>query len=277
MSHGAPSDPDFYSGVPESVYHADRDSISSTQVRRLLEVTPHRWLWERDNPKPPSDEMDWGTAVHTLVLGTGTSIVDSGHQLWNSKDAKKRVAEIRADDKIPMRPKEYAAAHEAADRIRAHPVAANLLASGEPELSAWVRDPDTSVMLRVRADWTHWTGANSAVIADLKTSAEPGPDQFMWSVEKFGYHRQQAFYQKAFRLLGVTTGFVFVVVCSSPPYEPYVVELPDRAVELGERDNARALEIYAQCLATGEWPSHETCIHAIDLPTRAYKREEYAQ
>jgi hypothetical protein len=271
----APTEPGLYAGVPEAIYHGDRNSVSSTQVRRLLEVTPHRWQWERDHPRPPSAEMDWGTAVHTLVLGTGAPVVDSGLQLWTTKAAKEHIAEIRASGAIPMRPKEFEAAHEAADRIRAHPVAARLFASGEPELSAWARDPDTDVMLRARADWVHWTGANSAIIGDLKTSSEPGPDEFRWSVDKFGYHRQQAHYQKVFGLRGIQTAFVFLVVCSAPPYEPYVVELPDRAVELGERDNTRALEIYAKCVADDNWPTHDPRIHEIDLPARAYKREEY--
>ncbi|MFE3081742.1 PD-(D/E)XK nuclease-like domain-containing protein [Nocardia tengchongensis] len=271
----APTEPGFYAGVPENVYHGDPASISSSQLRRLLAVTPHRWRYECDHPKPPSGEMEFGTAVHTIAFGVGAQPVNSGYQLWNSKEAKARVAEIRAAGSIPMRPREFEAAHTAANNLRAHPEAARLLASGQPELSAWAPDPETGVMLRVRADWVHWTGPTTAVIGDGKTSSEPGPDEFQWSVDKFGYHRQQALYQKVFALLGIQTAFVFLVVCTDPPYEVYVVELPDRAIELGERDNARALAIYAHCLATGEWPTHHLGIREIDLPARAYKREEY--
>lgn len=271
----APSAPGLYSMVPESVYHGDRDSISSTQARRLLEVTPHRWQWERDNPRPSTSAMEWGTALHTLVLGVGMTPVDTGFELWNTKEAKAKVAEVRTKGGIPFKPKDFEAIHAAAERLRTHPEAARLLIAGEPELSAWARDPDTGIMLRARADWVHWIDERTAVIGDVKKSAEPGPAEFMWSVDSYGYHRQQAFYQRVFELLGIRTAFVFLVVCSDPPYEPYVVELDSRAVELGERDNARALEIYAQCVATGEWPTHDTRIHEIDLPARAYKREEY--
>ncbi|TLF96777.1 hypothetical protein FEK35_27180 [Nocardia cyriacigeorgica] len=272
----APTQPGLYRGVPEGIYHGDRNSISSSQVRRLLKVTPHRWRYERDHPKPASEEMDFGTAVHTILFGTGAQPVDSGYQLWNTNAAKKRLAEIRAEGGIPMRPREFEAAHTAADNLRSHPEAAQLLASGEPELSAWARDPDTGVMLRARADWVHWVGDATAVIGDGKTSHEPGPDEFMWSVDKFGYHRQQAFYQRVFELLGVRTAFLFLVVCTDPPYETYVVELPPTAVELGDRDNERALAIYAQCLATDTWPTHDSGVFRKDLPARAYKREEYA-
>lgn len=265
----------LYSGVPESVYHGDRNSISSTQARRLLEVTPHRWKWEQDNPRPSSSAMEWGTALHTLVLGVGAPPVDTGFDMWNTKDAKAEVTRIRAEGGIPLKPKEFDAVHTAAENLRTHPQAARLLASGEPELSAWAQDLDTGVMLRARFDWLHWTGPGTAVICDVKKSSEPGPDEFRWSVDSYGYHRQQPWYQHVAALLGIRTAFVFLVVCSDPPYEPYVVELPERAVELGARDNARALAIYAKCLANDEWPTHDPRIHEIDLPARAYKREEY--
>jgi hypothetical protein len=271
----APTEPGLYAGVPEHVYHGDRNSISSTQVRRLLEVTPHRWQWERDRPRPPSSAMEWGTALHTLVLGVGMPPVDTGFDVWNTKASKEKVAEVRAEGGIPMKPNDFAAVHAAAENLRSHPEAARLLAAGVPELSAWARDPDTGVMLRARADWVHWMDERTAVIGDVKKSNEPGPDEFAWSVDKYGYHRQQAFYQRVFGLRGIHTAFVFLVVCSDAPFEPYVVDLPDRAVELGERDNARALEIYAKCVADDSWPTHEPRIHEIDLPARAYKREEY--
>lgn len=273
----APSEPGLYAGVPEAIYHGDRNSISSTQARRLLEVTPRRWQWERNNPRPSSSAMEWGTALHTLVLGVGMPPVDTGYEKWQTDKAKTRVAEIRAEGGIPLKPKEFEAVNTAAENLRKHPEVALLLASGEPELSAWARDPDTGVMLRARGDWVHWIDERTAVIGDVKKSSEPGPDEFAWSVDSYGYHRQQAFYQRVFALLGVRTTFRFLVVCSDPPYEPYVVELKQAAVELGERDNARALEIYAQCEAAGEWPTHDIRIHEIDLPARAYRREEYAQ
>lgn len=271
----SPTEPGLYAGVPESVYHGDRRSVSSSQVRHLLEVTPHRWQWERDNPRPSSSAMEWGTALHTLVLGVGMPPVDTGYDTWNTKAAKDKVAEVRAKGGIPMKPNDFRAVHGAAERLRTHPAAAPLLASGDSELSAWARDPDTGIMLRARADRVHWIDERTAVIGDVKKSSEPGPDEFAWSVDKYGYHRQQAFYQRVFELLGIRTSFVFLAVCSDPPYEPYVVELPDRAVELGERDNARALAIYAKCLADDNWPTHDSRIHEIDLPARAYKREEY--
>ncbi|WP_306357425.1 MULTISPECIES: PD-(D/E)XK nuclease-like domain-containing protein [unclassified Nocardia] len=276
MSTAAPTAPGLYSGVPEAVYHGDRNSLSSSGARRLLKVTPWRWKFEQDNPDPPTDAFDLGTAVHTIVLGTGAPVVDSGYDKWSTNDAKAEVARIRAAGGIPLRPKDFATAHAAAANVMAHPYAAQLFASGVPELTAYCRDPETGVMMRARGDWVHWTGECSAVIGDLKTSSESGPNDFEWSVDKFGYHCQQDWYQAVFGENGIDTAFVFIVVCTAPPHEVYVVELPARAVELGARRNRRALDIYAACSAVDEWPTHATGLLPIDLPERAYRREEYA-
>ncbi len=274
----APVKPGLYAGVPESIYHSDRSSISSSQARRLLEVTPHRWKWERDHPKPASDAFDLGTVVHTIVLGVGAQPVDSGYDKWQSNDAKAEVARIRAAGGIPLRPKDFAAAHAAAARLLEHSAVAVILADGVPELSGWAQDPETQVMMRTRPDWTRWLGPDLADVDDLKTSAEPGPDEFMWSVAKYGYHRQQAWIEHVLAVLGITVRrFRFIVVCTDPPYEVYIVDLPARAVELGARDNRRALERYAECVLTDTWPTHEAGVHHIDLPGKSYRQEEYSR
>lgn len=261
--------------VPEAVYHGDRGSISSSQARRLLEVTPHRWLWERDNPRPPSSAMQFGTCVHSLALGTGPQPVDTGTDEWRTDEIKEQLAAIRASGAIPLRKKDYARVVAAVAQVRAHKSASRLLSSGDAELSGWTRDPETGAMVRTRIDWTHWTGPATAIIGEVKTTPEDGPDEFAWSVDKFGYHRQQAWNQDVYELLGIKTKFVFIVVCVDPPHEVYCVELPDRAVDLGRRDNRRALDIWAQCCAADTWPSHGDGVHLIDLPEKAYRREAY--
>ena len=274
----APTKPGLYPGIPESVYHGDLDSLSSTAARRLLDVSPRQWKWERDNPKPKSaDYFDLGTAVHTLVLGTGPQLVDLGVDEIRKDDVKAEVKRIRAEGGTPLRSKHYRQAHDMAEAVTANPTVADWLASGEPELSLWHRDPVTGVMLRTRADWVHWLGRDSALIVDLKTSSEPGPEEFRRSVRNYRYHVQQAWYQGAFAEHGITTAFVFVVVCEAPPHVSYIVELTPEAVDLGERTARRAVDIYAACLADDVWPAHGTDIHHIDLPHWAYQQEEYAQ
>lgn len=271
----APTQPGVYAGVPDSVYHRDKGSLSSSQARRLLEVSPRRWHWERDHPKAPSDAFDLGHVVHTLVLGVGAQPVDSEFEEWRAKAAKDRVAEIRASGGIPLKPGDYRRAHAMADSLRAHEDIAALLSSGQPELSVYHHDTESGLLLRTRPDWTHWTSPSTAIVVDVKTSGEPDPDAFAWSAGKFGYYQQEAWYCDGYQALGVECRFLFAVVCTEPPYEAYAVELPERARWLGRRRNRRAIGIYTGCLTTGQWPGVPGGIHQIDLPEKYYRREEY--
>jgi hypothetical protein len=164
-----------------------------------------------------------------------------------------------------------------ADAVKRNPRARQLLATGEAEVSIWFRDDETGVMLRARADWVQWIDEHTAILVDLKTTPKPTPSAFRKSVAAFGYHRQQPWYQAAFASRGVNTAYVLLVVSEEPPHVVYTVELKESAVELGARDNRRAIDIYARCLESGEWPDDGDLIHEIDVPAWEYKREDHAQ
>lgn len=273
----APIEPGLYSGVPEDVYHGG-DSLSSSGARRLLEVTPHRWQWEQQHPKPPSDEMVWGSAVHSLVLGAGPTPVDTGYERWQSNDAKAEVARIKAEGGIPLKPKDFARAHDAAAKVREHPDAAALLASGDPELSAYAPDSGTGVMRRARPDWMQWIGHRTARVGDLKTSSKTGPRPWVWSAADFGYHIQMPWYADVLADLPdpvEVAEWLWLVVCSDPPYEVWIVEMPPAAYDLGRRQCRRALDIYAECRDTGIWPTHPEGVHLLDLPANTYRQEDW--
>ncbi|MBF6459834.1 PD-(D/E)XK nuclease-like domain-containing protein [Nocardia puris] len=269
-------EPGLYRGVPEAIYHGDRGSISSSQARRLLEVSPYRWRTELNTPRKPSPDMEWGTALHTLVLGTGALVIDTGAEKWTTDAVKADVADIRRRGHIPLRPKDFAAVNAAATAVRAHGYASLLFDSGEAELSAWAPDPASEVMMRARADWVRWEGQGRARLVDLKTTSELGPASWMWSVAKYGYHAQEAWYRDVFELCGVeVVGFTFVVVTNSAPFEVFTSELHPRAVDLGRDRNAAALDIYAGCAAVNEWPSHGEQVFSIDIPEKYYRRQEF--
>jgi hypothetical protein len=271
----APAEPGLYSGVPDTIYHADTRSLSSSGARRLLETTPRMWKHERDNPEPVSaDHFDLGTAVHTLVLGTGAPLVDLGVDEIRKDEVKKARDAHRDAGRVPLRSKHYRQAKAMADAVRRNEHATELLSSGEPELSGWYPDPVTGVMLRVRADWVCWTGPHSAILVDLKTTPHETPEAFRKSVNSFGYHAQQAWYQDGFACLGVHTEFEFIAVCDKPPHPVWRIRLPASAVDVGARMNRRAIDIYAACLESGIWPDWSDYTHEIDLPRWGYFRED---
>ncbi|WP_157514326.1 PD-(D/E)XK nuclease-like domain-containing protein [Nocardia concava] len=274
----APTEPGVYSGVPESVYHADRNSISSSQARRLLAISPAEWKWELDHPEArvPTDSMELGTAVHTEVLRKGARYIQVNAPNWKKPEDQQRRKAIRARGEVPLLPAQVDQVRAMAASVRNHPVAGPLFESGTAELSAYARDPQTGVMMRARTDWLRETGGGQRIAVDLKTDESSDPDEFGTAVARWGYHIQEPWYEDVFELAGLPiSAWLWVVVSKRPPYLVSVCELPPRALDLGRESVRRALDIYAKCSAADEWPGHAPVIHQIDLPRWAYKNQEY--
>ncbi|WP_433592291.1 PD-(D/E)XK nuclease-like domain-containing protein [Nocardia sp. CA-145437] len=261
-------------GIPDTEYHAS-PALSSSGARRLLQVAPAQWHWEREHPLAPTDDMEFGSAVHSLTLLTGAPAVDTGHDKWNTNAIKDEIAQIRAEGGIPMRPKEFAVAQAMAKAARAHPRLGVALQHGEPELSGWWHDSETGVECRVRPDALYRPHGDRgpALALDLKTSNSADPTEFARSVVKYGYHAQHAWYVDGLAAHGIDAAFVFLVVSKVAPYLTAAVELVPAAVDLGRRRNREALAIYKRCTESGEWPGYGPDIHQIDVPAWAYKEE----
>jgi hypothetical protein len=268
----APDEPGVYAGVPEPVYHGDRNSLSSSGARRLLDLAPAEWLYERDNPevREPTPEMEKGTATHTLVLGVGPRIVEVKAPDWKKPANQKLRKEIRARGEVPLLTHEIDLVETMAEAVLTHVEAGPLFDEGTPELSAYGRDPLTGVMMRARTDWLHKRRA-----VDLKTCESSAPDDFKDEVRRFGYHVQQWWYELTFEAAErPLEDFVFVAVAKRPPHLVAVHRLKRRVVDLGGDIARRALTKYAACRESGTWPGHDPC-NEIDLPDWEFKKELY--
>ncbi|MCU1640887.1 MAG: hypothetical protein JWN03_1162 [Nocardia sp.] len=273
----APTVPGVYAGVPEHVYHGDLGSLSSSGARRLLELAPKEWLYERDHPetREPTPEMEMGTDVHTDVLGVGPRRVEIKAPDFKKPADQKRRKEIRARGEIPLLTRQIATVEAMAEAVLTDADAGPLLASGVPELSAYGRDPITGVMMRARTDWVHERSGGRIGI-DLKTCDSSSPADFAAEVRRWSYHVQQAWYEQVFAEAGQPLdAFVFVAVAKRRPHLVAVHELKPRVVDLGRDIARRALDKYARCIEHNEWPGHGRGFHQIDLPDWEFKKELY--
>ena len=275
----APSEEGVYADVPNDVYHADRNALSSSQARRLLKVAPAQFKYERDHPRTEStDYFDLGTAVHTMTLGVGPEIVRIDADSWRTKKAKDERAEAWAEGKTPVLPEDYALAETMAAALLEHPVAAMLLDGGMVEHSLYARDGATGLMLRARPDSMD-NSTGRLIMVDVKTDDTADPDEFAWAAYKYGYSEQADFYRLVAQLLGLDhdPAFLFAVVAKQPPHLVSVIELTADALAYGARRNRRAIDLFARCRETNSWPGHGEDIHLVDLPRRAYYLEENAR
>lgn len=262
-----PAQDGIYGGIPEAAYHADLTSLSSTGAKKLTTCTPAEFRYEQMNGgRSPKPEFDFGSLVHRLALGAGADIVTVDADDWRTKAAREQRAEAWERGAIPVLDKHWRKAERMLEALRLHDVATALLSGGEAEVSLYATDPITGVRLRGRVDYL-----TPRTAVDFKTTADASPRGFAKSIANFGYHQQAPWYLDLLAAAGrPVDDFIFVVQCVEPPFLPAVYRLAARAIDRGRGLNRRAIDVYASCLMSGEWPAYGNTIHTLDLPAWSY-------
>jgi len=271
--------------IPAHVYHADRTSLSSTGARKLLPPScPAKFRWEQDHPPARKKELDFGTAVHSYVLGSGQELAVIGEADWRSKHAQTQKASAIREGKVPLLASEYKQVQEMAKVLRAHPLAGALFAEGAgyAEKSLYWVDSATGVTCRARPDWIPNNGGGRLWLPDLKTTVAADDESVSKHLHNYGYHQQAAWYLEGARALGLgdrDATFVLVFQEKTPPYLVRCVQLDLMALRVADAKNHRARQKFAECTASGEWPGYgdDTKADFISLPPWVENRdmEEY--
>jgi hypothetical protein len=261
-----PRNDGLYSGISDIAYHSDKESLSSSGARLLLNATPAEYMQQLNEPPNPKAQYDVGHCVHKMVLGEGSALVRVDADDWRTKAAKEARGKAWAEGKVPQLKHQIDTAQRMAGKVFEHPVAAKLLERGSAECSGFWHDPDTHVRLRFRPDWLPDT-TGRPLIVDYKTAVSANPRKFAKSAVDWGYHMQAPFYIDG---LAAVTGaddaaFLFIVQQKEPPHLVSVCQLEPEDIELGRQQNRRAIELYAACRESGHWPGYDG-ITTVALP-----------
>lgn len=262
-------EPGVYDGIPIEEYHGDKTSLSVSGAKLLLPPScPAKFRYLQDHPEPPTPAMEFGTAVHAVVLGDGPEIEVCDFASWKSGKAQDAKAIAQADGRIALLPKEKQQIDGMAAAIRNHPHAGPMLASGVAERSLYWRHGETGVMCRARPDWLTQTKAGRTTIVDLKSTAAGDLESLQKALWNFGYYLQAAWYRAAIKaVLGAADPvFVFVFVEKTPPYIVTVVRPDHEALRIGALQRATALNVYRQCVDAGRWPAYADDVETLALP-----------
>lgn len=269
MSTATITKPGVYT-MPETDYHADRSlapkmgrSLSVSGAKTLL-TNPARFLYERDNGRPPKDIFDEGTLAHELILRGGDDrirIIDAYD--WKTKAAQEAKKAAHAGRLVPAHRGTLLMASKVARAVRRNPLAASILSEGEPEKSMYWTDPETGITCRGRIDW-----ARKDSLTDVKTAAygKSDPDLFGREAANYDYPMQAAHYTDGWEVLtGQRVPFLFLVVEKAPPYMVRVHQLSEDDLELGRDRMRQARRLFAEYEATG-YPDVSADIHTLTLP-----------
>ena len=264
--------------IPEEDYFGSVHALSCSGAKLLLPPScPAKFFWAQDHPRRKK-VWGFGSGAHKLVLGAGPDIVEVKADDWRTKAAKEERDAAYAAGKTPLLTKELAVARAMAAALESHPMAWNLLdpEHGVAEQSIFWQDPRTETWLRSRLDWTYDAGNGQLIIVDYKSTESADPDKFAKSCADYGYHQQHAFYVDGLTAVtGADVTFWFIAQEKSAPYLVNVIELIPDAVRIGRNRNNRAIDIYRECTASGEWPGYGTDVVEIALPAWASREDTW--
>lgn len=263
--------PGLYPDVPEADYHAD-EALSQTGAKWLLDC-PARYRHRKDNPEH-RDAFDFGHAAHAKVLGVGAELVVIDADDWRSKAAREARDAAHAAGKTPLLTKDARRVDDLAEAILAHPGARAILErDGDTEVSLWWTEQaqagwDTvDVPCRGRIDRLTTLADGQPAMVDLKSTVDASPSAWMQAVARYGYDTQGAAYERGFgQVTGQSAPMVFIAVEKEPPHLVALYTLDADFRARGERRWLQAVDIFARCTATGEWPGYPADITPLSPP-----------
>lgn len=262
--------------MPADAYHADpcsTPSLSQSMARTLLTRSPlHAW---RGHPKlggfkrEATKSMDNGTVIHDLLLNGGTleGIDVVYHDNYRPSAAKADRDAIQAAGRIPVLQADYEELAGAAEKLKERLDDLGISLDGQKEgVATWEERSRDGIVVKCRARMDVWC-AGTITVTDLKTTVCAHPDSIGKAVSTYGYDIQRAAYTRAIKKkFGVDAKFRHIFCELTEPYLLSVVELDDAYIALGEAKWQRAVDLWAKCLSTNNWPGYPENTTAFARP-----------
>jgi PDDEXK-like domain of unknown function (DUF3799) len=267
--------PGFYSKIPLDVYHrpdiCDGVSISSSGLRKLWTRSPaHYWVNSPYNPKRVEEEdtkaMVLGRAAHKWLLGeTDFNLhfceqpaeypsTRGGMKPWHrgSHYCQDWEAARKAEGRTPLSLTDIDAIVGMAEGLGRCDIVEQGALGGHIECSAFIKDEETGVWLKVRPDAVPSESGN---YVDLKTTHSIFPVDIDRTVLEKGYNQQLALIRSVIRRLDLPfADATLIFVESKPPHCVSTYHMRDEDLDLGEMQNRKALKDFAECMRTQRWP-----------------------
>jgi hypothetical protein len=202
--------------------------------------------------------MRFGRLVHTAILEPHLLNIAGFGGDRRTKEGKAEYAALAESGKEPVSVEEY----DSIMRMRDGVLATGLI-EGDFEVPLLWTDSETGALCKGKADIITPYG----MIWDVKTTQDAS--DFVYSVRKYDYDRQAAFYlDGANSISGAygaaqATGFGWIVVEKTAPFGVKIFTASQTTIETGRAKYRPLCALYAQCCFTGEWPNYNTTQYEV--------------
>lgn len=279
-------EPGIHAHIPSREYHGDPvigGSLSSTGARRILPPgSPARFDYDRRHGQLATPAMDFGTAVHTILFGSGPEVTVIEAPDRRTKDVKQKEETARKNGAIPLLEHEFRMVEAMVKAVRTHPDARLFfdIEDAQVEHSLFWRDQD-GLMCRARPDLMILTRYGRRVIVDYKSCHSIDDRSLSRAMWDKGYHQQNPWYVDGAIATGLgdeDTDFVFLCQEKKAPYFVRCFRPDPDALHIGRELNKVAKGLYQECTEQGRWPAYSNTIDSLPLPSwvmNAYNRERW--
>lgn len=260
----------------------DQISVTSGVLRTMELATPADvWAFSLLNPdryeRPETAALRMGRAMAAYVEGGMDEVKEHFTILPEDKPRKPTAAQIEAYDEnrateagkksvefwrridaspnAPLSDAEAKLIQDMGAALARDPGAVAVM-GGEPEVTMAVRDERTGLWLLARPDTVSFDGMASD-FKKMNTQGRPFNHRLVdQRITQHGYPQQMAFAADAFEALtGDQPGVVVIVAqCDSPPYHVILREILDEDLRIASFQNRRAIDRFAECLASRDFP-----------------------
>ena len=256
--------------MPAHEYHA-LPRLSSSILRKASSRSTYRHALE--TPVPSSPEMQLGTAIHAMLLGTWDEEITTmpedavdatslpalkayaeslgGKRRRSLAEQKTEIRSINPDvvfsdevevdaGKLLVTPDVVERVTRICESVTANPYAAGMLASSVPEATAlWDEEHDGhAIASKARADLLHDTA-----LIDVKTTSRrdvvADPAAFRRHLFNYGWHRQLDWYSRGF---GERSATYVIAIYAGDPSLCEVYQVSRDFLDIGKQANDIALD-----------------------------------
>jgi len=234
--------------------------IRFSTLRHFAQSPAHFAYWH-GREMEPSAAMRIGTAVHSAVLGGAPVVRYDGTRrgkAWDDFEASHPGATI-------LTATEYDTAQACRNAIWYNGEAFKHCGLGIGINERLIEWDFNGVPFRSTPD-RYYGPSDAATLVELKTTRSAQPAKFLRDATSRHYHAQLGVYRAALASVGVTVAKALIVAVETvPPYNVTVLELTDRALDVGYRTACGWLEQYKVCEASGEWPGYAQAPIPFDI------------
>ncbi len=260
-------------GITNAEYHGSSELGRST-AWSLLQSCPAKVRYDMNNRRPSSPALVLGSAFHTATLepekldeefAVKPTEIDGKSSRTNHYKEAFEIMQKNEPDKQWLAPADYDLALEMAGSALDNPILKHYMADIDKVVEGTGFFEMEGAKCKVRPDLYN---SETGMVLDLKTTIDASPEEFTYSVRKYGYLFQAAFYMTGLRAMGERPKqFVFLVVEKSAPYATACYTLDNADIEREVPRVLEACKIYGECLRTDVWPGYSDDIKTLDLGT----------